>query len=95
MLLLGIGFFAPILEELVFRYAIMDGLQSLSGYKWVAIIGSAIPFALGHMQYNWAIIVSLVFVGIVLGSLRYQYNSLFIPIVIHCLYNSIGLAFFT
>lgn len=75
---------APILEELLFRGVLLQGL--LHNYRpWVAIGQSAILFGLIH--FNPAQSLSAAFGGLLLGWLYYRTRSLWICIIVHALHN--------
>ncbi|MCY1632867.1 CPBP family intramembrane glutamic endopeptidase [Marinifilum sp. D737] len=80
---------APILEELLMRGIVLDGL--LKNYNpWKAIIWSAVFF--GIMHFNpWQFVVAFL-IGIVMGYLYWKTKSLLLCMIIHAVNN--GTAFF-
>lgn len=80
---------APILEELLMRGIVLDGL--LKNYNpWKAIIWSAVFF--GIMHFNpWQFVVAFL-IGVVMGYLYWKTKSLLLCMIIHAVNN--GTAFF-
>ena len=77
-----------IFEELAFRGFILSGLRRL-GHKWRAIIYSAVFFGLTHMILQQALPACLV--GVVIGYVAVQSESLWPCIVFHFVYNSLAM----
>lgn len=98
MLLLAIIVAAPILEELFFRGFLFAGLsQSIVGPAGAVFI-SAFGWAAIHSQYDFFTIVSIFFMGLVLGAARAKSGSVLLAIGLHSLANllaSVETAFFT
>jgi membrane protease YdiL (CAAX protease family) len=46
---------APILEELVFRYALWEALQRVSKKWWVTLLGTSFLFSAAHFTSFWAV----------------------------------------
>ncbi|WP_167855571.1 CPBP family intramembrane glutamic endopeptidase [Hymenobacter fodinae] len=79
---------APILEEVLFRGILLNGL--LRNYRpWVAIGQSALLFGVFHC--NPVQTVSAGIMGLLLGWLFYRTQSLLLCIVLHALNNAVGL----
>ncbi|MEW5960841.1 MAG: type II CAAX endopeptidase family protein, partial [Chloroflexota bacterium] len=86
---IAIVILAPLCEEPVFRGFIMRGWLR---YGFVAgVVGSGVLFGLQHAQLSGAAPLSLV--GIMLGVIAFRAGSLWPGIVIHAIYNGIGLPF--
>ena len=85
---LGLAFFGPLLEEVLFRGAIQGLLMRYFGRPWLAIILSALVFGIFHM--NPVQIVYATLLGIVLGWIYYRTGSLLSVIVGHVLNNSLA-----
>ena len=80
---------APVLEELLFRGVVLNGL--LRNYRpWVGIGQSALLFGLIH--FNPAQSVSAALLGLLLGWLFYRTRSLGLCIMVHAINNGIGFA---
>lgn len=80
---------APVLEELLFRGVILNGLLR-SQQPWVAIGQSALLFGLIH--FNPAQSASAAVLGLLLGWLYYRTRSLGLCIALHAINNGIGFA---
>ncbi len=93
MLLLGVGIFGPILEELLLRGVALYSIQRISN-EHVAVIVTSVVFALLHIQYETAVILSIIPLGLVLGYARVKSGSLILPILLHIVHNSMVVLFF-
>jgi len=76
----------PLVEEAVFRGALLEGLTARLG-PWPAVIVQALLFAAFHRSL-WMLVPMFV-LGVVLGWLAHSRNSLWPPIALHALYNAI------
>ncbi|PKQ65764.1 hypothetical protein BZG02_01790 [Labilibaculum filiforme] len=84
---LTVAIAAPILEEVLMRGIVLDGL--LRNYKpWKAILWSSIFFGVLHLN-PWQFVVGLL-VGFALGYLYWKTKSLYLCIFIHFINNSIS-----
>ena len=88
------GFFffliAAIIEEIVFRGYILNNLMDSIKNKYIALVISAIAFALIHsMNPNLSLLgfVNLVIAGIVLGITYIHTKNLWFPIFLHVSWN--------
>ena len=88
--IIGLAFFGPLLEEVLFRGAIQGALMRYFGRPWPAIILSALVFGIFHM--NPVQVVYATLLGIVLGWIYYRTGSLLSVIVGHVLNNSLAVA---
>lgn len=86
-LILGICIVTPVLEELVFRGVIQGELRKAMP-EWVAIVIQAVVFAAYHMQPIQSSYVLLP--GLLLGIAYAWSRSIWIPILMHCLFNFLG-----
>jgi len=91
LLVLGVAFFAPILEEVIFRGFLLKGLSNSFLGVWGAIIVSSFVWASIHFQYELVYLVMIFVTGLVFGYAKVKTNSLFIPIVMHILFNSMAM----
>ena len=80
---------APILEEFIFRGFLFSQLKVTLG-NWGAISLSSLAWTSLHFQYEVKILFILFLLGLVLGFLRWKYNSLFLVMVLHAINNLIG-----
>jgi len=86
-LIIGICIMAPLVEELVFRGIIQGELRKAMP-EWAAIIIQAVVFALFHMQAIQ--ITYVVLPGLLLGLAYYWSRSLWVPIIMHMVFNFFG-----
>lgn len=87
----GICLIGPIMEEILMRRVILTEMSALTKSQWWGIIISAALFAVVHV--NPIQVVFAMPAGIVLGWLYCKTGSLFVPICIHIMNNTIS--FFT
>ena len=80
------GILAPIVEEIVFRGVLVGGLLRMRLKPWVAIVLSALVFALFHGTYTQ--FVGTTIFGIICGWLYWRTKSLLPGILIHIINNS-------
>lgn len=81
---------APVIEELLFRGFMFEGIRhSLPGAAGAILMTSAVWAAL-HLQYDVFDVTAIFLLGIALGIIKVRYNTLYIPILIHMLVNFIA-----
>jgi len=80
---------APILEEFIFRGFLFSQLRITLG-NWGAISLSSLAWTSLHFQYELKILFIIFLFGLVLGFLRWKYNSLFLVMVLHAINNLVG-----
>ncbi len=85
--LLLIAVVPAVCEELAFRGFILSGFRHL-GHKWRAIVYTAIFFGLTHAILQQSIMACLV--GVVIGYLAVQSNSIFPGMLFHAVNNSLA-----
>jgi len=83
-----IGLMAPLVEELVFRGAILRALLRWKSNPWVGIIISAILFSAVHM--NPVQMPHAFLIGILLGWMYYRTDSIVPGVVYHWVNNTIA-----
>ncbi|MCL1953514.1 MAG: CPBP family intramembrane metalloprotease, partial [Firmicutes bacterium] len=81
--LLVICFIAPITEELVFRFGILEGFKNKGGVK--AVLISSFAFAMMHMNPEQTFYQFLL--GVVCGIATFKSNSIIPAIIIHACNN--------
>jgi membrane protease YdiL (CAAX protease family) len=86
--LFTIGVVAPVIEELLFRGVILEGLQIRYNLK-IAVVVSSLLFGITHI-IPWAV-VNAFFLGFFFAWLKLKTGSLRLCIIAHALYNSIPL----
>jgi hypothetical protein len=79
---------APLVEELVFRGAILRALLQWKSNPWVGIFISAVMFAVVHM--NPAQMPHALLVGILLGWMYYRTDSIVPGVVYHWVNNTVA-----
>ncbi len=83
------GLIVPISEELFFRGAVYSWFRDRFG-MWPSIIGSGLLFALGHADLLPVVVTSLV-LGLVNAWLMERTKSIWVPIVVHMVNNSLAI----
>ncbi|MBQ0077211.1 MAG: CPBP family intramembrane metalloprotease [Bacteroidales bacterium] len=87
--LLCVSVMAPILEELLCRGLVMRGLLARGAKPWVAIVVSALFFALIHMNIWQALNAFLL--GALFGYVYLRTGSLKLTMIMHCVNNTLSL----
>ena len=80
---------APILEEFIFRGFLFSQLKVTLG-NWGAISLSSLAWTSLHFQYELKILFILFLFGLILGFLRWKYNSLFLVMALHAINNLVA-----
>lgn len=83
-----IGLLAPLVEELVFRGAILKALLGWFNNHWYAIVLSALLFALVHG--NPAQMPHAFLIGLLLGWMYYRTGSIIPGVVLHWVNNTVA-----
>lgn len=83
-----IGLFAPIVEEIVFRGAVLKELLRWNSRPWVGIVISAVLFSLIHM--NPAQMPHAFLIGLLLGWMYYRTDSIVPGVVYHWVNNTVA-----
>ena len=98
-LLLLVGVY-PVLEEVVFRGLILDGLSGWTKQRCYSVLTLAnlltsILFVLAHLVYQTELWTLLVFFpSLIFGYMKERHDSLWPPIFLHSFYNLGFLVFF-
>jgi membrane protease YdiL (CAAX protease family) len=82
-----VGVYSPIVQEIVFRGLLLQGLLQRMR-AWVAIGVSSAVFALVHGADGSGAVINAFLVGIVLGVLYLRFRSLAAPVTAHVATNS-------
>jgi membrane protease YdiL (CAAX protease family) len=90
-LLLGIVVVGPIGEETLFRGFLFRGWHRSPGDARVAIIVTALLWAMSHVQYNLYLIAQVFLYGLVLGWFRWKSGSTILTMLLHGLVNFLGM----
>lgn len=80
--------FAPIFEEILFRGIILRGMLNAKITPIVAIVISGLIFGMAHLN-PWQF-VGAGLLGTIFGFVYYRTKSLFLPIILHALNNSLS-----
>ncbi len=89
---LAIAIMAPLWEELLFRGFVYDGYAKTRALGPIgAILVPAVIWAVIHMQYEVHDIVTIFVLGLVIGLARWRTESLYVPVAMHCVLNSIAI----
>jgi membrane protease YdiL (CAAX protease family) len=81
---------APVLEEVLFRGALFSAIRQSSLGSLGAILITSTLWAMIHAGAAPWMFVGLIFVmGLVLGILLMRFGSLWVPIICHCLWNTV------
>ena len=86
-----IGLSGPLVEELVFRGAILRALLRWRSNPWIGIVISAVFFSLSHM--NPAQMPHAFLIGILLGWMYYRTDSIVPGVVYHWVNNTVAYVF--
>jgi membrane protease YdiL (CAAX protease family) len=84
--LVGVGLAAPAGEEILFRGLLFGALTRWLSSGWTVVVTAAI-FALAHLQLMY--FAPIFAVGLLLGWTRHKSEGLGLPILVHCLNNSV------
>ena len=79
---------APIFEEIIFRGIILKGMLNFKVNPTVAILLNGLIFGLAHMN-PWQFIGAGL-LGVIFGYVYYRTKSLFLPILLHFLNNTLS-----
>lgn len=88
LLLFALVAVAPVLEELVFRGFLFEGLRHSRLGNAGAIVLTSLVWASIHVQYEWFYIGQIFASGLLLGAARWSTGSLIPPILAHALMNA-------
>jgi membrane protease YdiL (CAAX protease family) len=89
LLLLGVGLMAPLFEEFLLRGLLLGSIRHMTD-EHSAIALTAGVFTLMHLQYSWTVMLLILPMGIVLGYARVRSGSIWVPVVLHILNNSLS-----
>jgi len=91
---LAVGVFAPVVEEMVFRGAVLRTLLNAFNrqWHWVAIVFSALLFGAVHM--NMAQGLHAFVIGLLLGWMYYRTSSIVPGILLHWINNTVAYLMF-
>jgi len=84
------AFFAPFLEEIIFRGFVFTALEDIEGAK-TAVPLTALLFAIPHAHQlwgNWSALGVIFVVGYVLTAVRHRFDSVVASVIVHTSYNA-------
>ena len=87
---LAVGLVGPVVEEVVFREAIIGQMTRCGAKPWIAILVSSLMFGLVHA--NPAQIPFAMIVGVILGVIYVKTGNVVVTSIIHIINNGIGVA---
>jgi uncharacterized protein len=90
LLLFGIVFLAPVVEETFFRGFMFRGIEQSRLGPIGAILITTTIWTFIHIQYDWFEMLLVFTIGIFLGVARARTNSIYVTIAIHSLINLIA-----
>jgi hypothetical protein len=85
-LVIGVGLVAPIFEEFLLRGLLYGSIRHMADEN-ASVALTAGVFTLMHMQYDMAVMLLILPMGIVLGYARSRSGSIWVPILLHVLNN--------
>gem|GEM_PF-1750931 len=85
LVILGLGIFGPLLEEVMYRGYLLGKMDHIlaSKHRWITIIATAAIFAAFHFQYNIFELLYIFGIGAFLAIMRFKTGSIWFPIVFH------------
>ncbi len=89
ILFIGLGIFAPVGEELLFRGYLQQFLENHWQDATRAVLITAMTFAMVHLNPYW--VIQAYVLGVLLGYLAWYSNSVLPAIILHGVYNSLAL----
>lgn len=85
--ILAVVFFGPILEELIFRGGIFFRLRTIIKNEWFRMSFIALAWACIHLEYDYETRFLIFGNGLLLGASLIKSRSLYIPIMLHIIWN--------
>lgn len=86
VLWIGAVIVAPIAEESFFRGLLQTVIGANGRRRWVAVVVTSVLFGLAHGS-QWQVVPALALLGLILGVLYERTGMLFVPILLHALFN--------
>lgn len=86
MRVVAVGLLGPAAEEILFRGFLLHRLRTMLDVRRAVVI-TAVAWAALHLDYSLAIIVMLVGSGLLLGAARVHTRSVWVPVVMHMIWN--------
>jgi len=90
LLVIGVGLLGPLFEEFLLRGLLYGSIRHLAD-EHVTVALTAGVFTLMHQQYEPAVILLILPMGIVLGYARARTGSIWVPVLLHVVNNIVSL----
>ena len=87
LLLIAFCVAAPVSEEFFARGFLYRGWSETFLGPWGAIVLSSMVWTALHLQYDWFFFGEVFSIGLLLGYLRYRYQSTWLTVIVHGLNN--------
>lgn len=84
---MGVGVFGPVAEEFIFRGFLFARIKKQVKNEWMAMLLVTFLWAIIHLEYNIPIIALIFVNGLLLGTSLLKTRSIFIPILLHIVWN--------
>ncbi len=84
---LAVAVVTPVGEETLFRGFLFRGWLRSPRDAWPTIVGTALLFALVHVQYDWFVIAQVFVAGLLLGWIRWASGSTILTMLLHGMIN--------
>lgn len=81
---------APLAEEIFFRGIVQSMLRRYLGRPWQAVLVTSVFFGMMHLSVSYDVVLPLIVLGVVLGYNYERTGRLWTPILIHMLFNIVG-----
>ncbi|MCK6482745.1 MAG: CPBP family intramembrane metalloprotease [Phycisphaerae bacterium] len=91
LVVLGAALLAPVMEELLFRGVLQNAAANAARSTWAGIVVSALMFGLIHAELHH--VPALMVFGAVLGYAYVRSGSLWLPVLMHVVFNVKTLVF--
>jgi len=85
LLILGLGIFGPLLEEVMYRGYLLGRMDQIlaNKHRWITVVVTAVLFSAFHFQYNVFELLYIFGIGVFLAMMRFKTGSIWFPIVFH------------
>ena len=87
LLIIALCVAAPVSEEFFSRGFLYRGWSETFLGRWGAIVLSSVVWTALHLQYDWFFFGEVFSIGLLLGYLRYRYQSTWLTVIVHGLNN--------
>jgi membrane protease YdiL (CAAX protease family) len=89
LIVLGLGVFGPIFEEILYRGFLLERMDDIlkNKHRWVTIITTALLFAVFHFQYNPVELLYVFSIGAFLALMKFRTGSIWFPVIFHMVGN--------